>query len=74
MATYRDYFYKYGGDIEAVLLARIMLSICEQLGNKFVFSRVDPSKNMNHMKKALTMLSLERVCIKILHTTGTVFH
>ena len=70
LATYRDDFHKYGGDIDAILLARIMLSVSEQLGNKFVYSRVDPSRNMGQIKKSLTMLSLAKVCTKVLHTSG----
>ena len=70
LATYRDDFHKYGGDIEAQLLAKIMLSVSEQLGNKFVYSRVDPSMNARKIKKSLTLLSLAKVCAKILHTSG----
>jgi predicted AAA+ superfamily ATPase len=70
LATYRDDFHKYGGEIEAVLLARIMLSVSEQLGNKFIYSRVDPSRNMVLIKKALAMLSQAKVCTKVLHTSG----
>jgi uncharacterized protein len=70
LATYRDDFHKYGGDIEAVLLARIMLSVSEQLGSKFVYSRVDPSRKMAPIKKAFTLLSQAKVCTKIWHTSG----
>ena len=70
LTTYRDDFHKYGGDIEALLLARIMLAISEQLGSKFVYSRVDPSRNMGQIKNALTLLSMAKVCSKVLHTSG----
>jgi predicted AAA+ superfamily ATPase len=70
LATYRDDFHKYGGDIDALLLARIMLSVSEQLGNKFVYSRVDPSRNMAQVKKSLTRLSQAKVCTKVVHTSG----
>jgi predicted AAA+ superfamily ATPase len=56
LATYRDDFHKYGGEINAGLLNRIMLSVAEQLGNKFVYSRVDPAKKIVRIKKALTSL------------------
>ena len=68
LATYRDDFHKYGGVIDAGLLNRIMLSVAEQLGNKFVFSRVDPSKKTGSIKKALTRLFQAKVCTKVLHT------
>jgi len=70
LATYRDDFHKYGGEINAGLLNRIMLSIAEQLGNKFVYSRVDPAKKIVRIKKALTKLSQAKVCTKVLHTAG----
>jgi len=70
LATYRDDFHKYGGEINAGLLNRIMLSVAEQLGNKFVYSRVDPAKKIVRIKKALTRLSQAKVCTKVLHTAG----
>lgn len=38
LATYRDDFHKYGGEIDAGLLNRLLLSVAEQLGNKAVLS------------------------------------
>ena len=70
LATYRDDFHKYGGEIEAALLAKIMLSAAKQLGNKFVYSQVDPSRNSAQIKKSLTMLSQAKVCTRVLHTSG----
>ncbi len=70
LATYRDDFHKYGGEINAGLLNRIMLSVAEQLGNKFVYSRVGPAKKIVRIKKALTRLSQAKVCTKVLHTAG----
>jgi uncharacterized protein len=70
LATYRDDFHKYGGEIDAGLLNKIMLSVAEQLGNKFVYSRVDHAGKMSPVKKALTKLSQAKVCTKILHTAG----
>ena len=70
LATYRDDFHKYGGEINAGLLAKIMLSVSEQLGNKFIYSRVDPAKKNVRIKNALTRLSQAKVCTKVLHTAG----
>ena len=70
LETYRNDFHKYAGKIDAALLAKIMLSISKQLGNKFIYSRVEPSINMIRIKKALTMLSKAKVCTKVLHTSG----
>jgi predicted AAA+ superfamily ATPase len=70
LATYRDDFHKYGGEFDAGLLNRILKSVSEQLGNKFIYSRVDPAKKVIQIKKALTRLSQAKVCTKVLHTTG----
>jgi len=70
LSTYRDDFHKYGGKMEASLLARLLLSISEQVGNKFVYSRVDPSLRVNQLKKAVNILSQARVCSKVHHTSG----
>ncbi len=70
LATYRDDFHKYGGKIDANLLTKLMLSVSEQIGNKFIYSRVDPSLKTSQAKTALTLLSQARVCTMIKHTSG----
>ncbi|MGB5747808.1 MAG: ATP-binding protein [Desulfobacterales bacterium] len=70
LATYRDDFHKYGGKIDAGMLNKILLSVAEQLGNKFIYSRVDPTQKLVQIKKALSLLSQANVCTKVLHTTG----
>lgn len=70
LTTYRDDFYKYGGEMDARLLADIMLSVSRQLGNKFVYSRVDPSLKILPVKKAFSLLCQAKVCSKVLHTSG----
>ncbi len=70
LATYRDDFHKYGGEMNARLLADIMLSVSRQLGNKFVYSLVDPSLKILPVKKAFSLLFQAKVCSKVLHTTG----
>ncbi len=70
LATYRDDFHKYGGEMDARLLADILLSVSRQLGNKFVYSRVDPAIKVGPVKKAFSLLCQAKVCSKVLHTTG----
>ena len=70
LETYRDDFHKYGGKTDAGMLSKIMLSVAEQLGNKFIYSRVDPTSKMIRIKKAFTLLSKAKVCTKVVHTTG----
>jgi len=70
LATYRDDFHKYGGEADGRLLADIMLSVSRQLGNKFVYSRVDPSLKIPPVKRAFSLLCKAKVCSKVLHTSG----
>lgn len=70
LSTYRDDFYKYGGDIDARLLQKILLSVAEQLGNKFVYSRVDSGIRTPVIKKALMLLFQAKVCSMVAHTSG----
>jgi uncharacterized protein len=70
LTTYRDDFHKYGGEMDARLLNRILLSVAEQLGNKFVYSLVDPGIQTNVIKKALSLMFQAKVCSRIAHTSG----
>ena len=70
LATYRDDFHKYGGEIDARLLHRIMLSVTRQLGNKFVYTRVDPDVKIPLVKSSMMLLTQAKVCSKVAHTSG----
>ena len=70
LTTYRDDFHKHGGAIDAGLLNRLMLSVADQLGNKFVYSRVDSAKKLVQIRDALTRLCQAKVCTKVSHTAG----
>jgi len=71
LATYRDDFHKYGGEIDARLLHRILLSVARQIGNKFVYSRVDSDVKAPLVKNSLMLLSRAKVCSKVAHTSGS---
>jgi len=70
LATYRDDFHKYGGEIDARLLTGILLSVAEQLGTKFTFSQVDPGARVATVKNALTTLFQAKVCSRVVHTSA----
>lgn len=70
LATYRDDFHKYGGEMDARLLDRILHSVAEQLGNKFVFSRADAGARLPVVKNALNLLFQARVCSRVAYTGG----
>ncbi len=56
--------------MDARLLNRILLAVAEQMGNKFVYSLVDPGLQTNIIKKALMLLFQAKVCSRISHTSG----
>ncbi len=70
IATYRDDFHKYGDNTDAKLIHKLLLSVAERLGNKFVYSKVDRHAPLIKVKKILMMLSLAKVCSRVLHTSG----
>ena len=70
LSTFRDDFYKYGGKFDPELLYKLFIFVSKQLGNKFVYKRVDPLAKTMLIKKSLSMLSQARVFSKILHTSG----
>jgi uncharacterized protein len=70
LATYREDFHKYSREMDARLLDRLLLSVAEQLGNKFVYSMVDPQAQTNAIKKAITLIFQAKLCSKIAHTSG----
>jgi len=70
LSTFRDDFYKYGGQFDPGLLYKLFVSVSRQLGNKFVYKRVDPLAKSLLIKKSLSMLSQARVFTKIMHTSG----
>lgn len=70
LSNFRDDFHKYGGEMEAARLSRLMLSVARQLGNKFVYSRVDPESRIAPVKKAFHLLCQAKVCSTVAHSAG----
>jgi predicted AAA+ superfamily ATPase len=70
LATYREDFHKYGREIDARLLNRVLLSVAEQLGNKFVYSMVDSGLQTNGVKKAIMLLFQAKLCSRIAHAAA----
>lgn len=70
LLTFRDDFYKYGGQFDPDLLFKLFVSVSRQMGNKFVYKLVDPLAKPLLIKKSLSMLSQARVFSKIMHTSG----
>lgn len=60
--TYRDDFGKYSGRIPPQRLNEVMTSVPHCLGQKFVYSRVNPHVRIPIIKEALELLCQAKVC------------
>jgi predicted AAA+ superfamily ATPase len=65
LTSYRDDFSRYGGRMNKDILDDVMQAIPKKLGEKFVYSKVNPSVQGVTIKKALELLSKARVCTKV---------
>lgn len=70
LATYRDDFAKYSGRLSVTRLEAVMSSVPRQLGKKFVFKHVNSEISSAPLKQALDLLSMARVCHRIVSTSG----
>ncbi len=68
LATIRDDFNKYGKN--SLLLRKTLRSVANQIGNKFILSRVGEEYRALETKNALAMLSMARVVSLVHHTAG----
>jgi hypothetical protein len=62
LSTYRDDFAKYSKRLNVDRLEEIMLAIPKQLGNKFVYSKVNPNVSSATLKQAFDLLAKAKVC------------
>lgn len=65
LATYRDDFAKYGGRISLDKLDKIMMSVPKRLGQKYVYSKVNPSLNGQTIKQVLSLFNKARICHRV---------
>ena len=70
IATYRDDFAKYSGRIEPERLNEVMSAVPRYLGEKFVYSRVNPSVPIRTIKHALDLLCKARVCHRVMSSAA----
>ena len=70
LSTYRVDFAKYRGRISIERLDETFMSIPKMLGQKFVFSEVDPSVTASSIKKALSLLEKARVCHAVISSAS----
>jgi uncharacterized protein len=65
LATYRDDFAKFKGRIAIERLDEVTMAVPKMLGQKFVYSRVNPLIQPNTMKQVLDLLGKARVCHRV---------
>jgi len=70
LATYRDDFAKYSGRLPVDRLEEVMAAVPRQLGNKFVFSRVNSQVPSPPLKQGLDLLVKAKVCHLVLSTAA----
>lgn len=70
LATVRDDFAKYADRVHHRRLAAILDSVPNQLGQKFTYAKVDRDERAAALKQALDLLTLARVCHRVISTPG----
>jgi hypothetical protein len=70
MATYRDDMAKYSQRIDTMRLDEVMLSVPRFLGEKFVYTRVNPALSIPTIKHSLDLLCKAKICHRVLSTSA----
>jgi len=65
LTSYRDDFSRYSGRINTAILDDVMQAIPKKLGQKFVYSKVNPEVRGVTIKNALELLNKARICTKV---------
>jgi predicted AAA+ superfamily ATPase len=70
VATYRADFPKYAGRIAGDTMDAVLRSVAGQLGQKFVYSRVENARKQHHVKAALERLVHARLLTFVRYSSG----
>jgi uncharacterized protein len=70
LATVRDDFAKYADRVHHRRLAAVLDSVPNQLGRKFTYAHVDREERSAPLRQALELLTLARVCHRVISTPG----
>ena len=65
MATYRDDIAKYRGRLITERLDEVMNAVPKHLGEKFVYTKVNPSIQISTIKQSLDLLCKARICHRV---------
>ncbi len=68
--TYYDDFAKYGSKISPQLLRNTLQSVIQQIGDKFVYNRVEGEYRAAEVKKALELLCNAGIVKQVSHTSA----
>ena len=68
--TYNDDFAKYKKRVSSLQLKEVFLSIMEQTGNKFVYSRVSENTKHEQIKTAVELLIMAGLAYPVIHTSA----
>ena len=68
--TYYDDFIKYAKKVDPTLLRNTLQSVILQIGNKFVYSKVEGTYRAEDVKKALGLLCDAGIIKRVSHTAG----
>ena len=70
VVAYRDDFAKYAGRLEVEIIDATLSSIANQIGQKFVYSRVQEGVRHTLAKQALELLAKARLCHVVAHSAA----
>lgn len=70
LTSYRDDFAKYKDRVEVARMDEVMAAIPKMLGQKFVYSRVNPDIPSTVFKKVLFILNNAKICHRVLNTSA----
>lgn len=68
--TYRDDFAKYASQVKFKHLRKIFSSVPAGVGNKFVYSKVDPDTKSRELKEALLLLETAGILYRVRKSSG----
>ncbi len=71
LATIRDDFAKYANRAHHHRLTAVLDAVPAQLGQKFTFAKVDRDERAVSLRQALDLLTLARVCHRVISTPAT---
>ena len=68
--TYRDDFAKYASQVKFENLRKIFSVVPNMIGDKFVYTNVDPDTRSRELKGALTLLETAGILYRVKNTSG----